>query len=619
MWSLRFMYPAALLATLVSGASLTEEAAELTAEDTSGFGAIKFADAAKPPKVAQCRAFPGSDDWPSDCQWRRLNATLHGRLLNPDPPAAVCYQGDNYDSAKCRDLFLNAGDSHFYIDDPLSVLSQWTQGSTCKPALNAQGNCTRGGFPVYVVNATRVADVQAGVNFARNKNLRLVIKNTGHDFGGRSVGAGSLSIWTHHLKSFEFIPEYKQGEYSGMAVKYGAGLEAWELYNYMAEYNFSVPAAGGRTVGANGGWFASGGHGNLASFYGLGCDQALEIHAVTADGRAVVANSETNSDLFYALRGGGGSTYAVVTSVVMKAYPPINLVVTSLIVSANTGTTSASAYRTNDTEVFWTAMSTYFRFSAVVVDAGGVDWSYLTPMGNDTYNFNVRMTFPNRTAEDVAEILEPLYRDLKAVGIDLDVPEDLKAQPYATHTEAPAAPLADTRYRSRILPRKNWDDDELFAKTFAAIRESIEVGGYTFHGLAIAPTKEVAGWPGKTGAVNPAWRNGVLHSILIGPQPPGLTAEQAVQEEENIQKYMELWREASPGAGAYMNEGDPGEPDWKGAFFGDNYPRLLEIKEKRDPWGVFWAATTVGSDKWEVRTEDGYPRSQNGRLCRVKA
>lgn len=139
-------------------------------------------------------------------------------------------------------------------------------------------------------------------------------RNTGHDFGGRSVGAGSLSIWTHNLKSFEFLPEYTMGRYTGMAVRYGAGLETWELFNHMAENNISVPAAGGRTVGANGGWFASGGHGNLASFYGLGCDQALEIHAVTADGRFVVASPEENEDLFYALRGGGGSVFSVLDS-----------------------------------------------------------------------------------------------------------------------------------------------------------------------------------------------------------------------------------------------------------------------------------------------------------------
>lgn len=303
----------------------------------------------------------------------------------------------------------------------------------------------------------------------------------------------------------------------------------------------------------------------------------------------------------------------------MKAYPPIDIVRSSLLISANTGSTTNTTFRADDTEQFWAAMAVYFRFSAAVVDAGGVDWSYLTPMGDDRYNFNVGMTFPNRTGEEVTEILRPLYDNLNAIGVNLSVPTGLRAMPYAGRQteEAPGAPLADTRYRSRLFPRANWDEDGLFNRTFVAIRAAIEAG-YTFHGLAIAPTEEVAGWPGRSGAVNPAWRSAVLHAILIGPQPPGLTAEEARREEEDIQVYMDMWREVSPGAGAYMNEGDPGEPGWKQAFFGSNYERLLEIKRERDPWGVFWAATTVGSDEWEVETEDGYPRSQNGRLCRAK-
>lgn len=51
----------------------------------------------------------------------------------------------------------------------------------------------------------------------------LYYKNTGHNFVGRSTGAGSLSIWTHHLKSFEFLPGYTQGEYYSMAARVGSG------------------------------------------------------------------------------------------------------------------------------------------------------------------------------------------------------------------------------------------------------------------------------------------------------------------------------------------------------------------------------------------------------------
>lgn len=106
-----------------------------------------------------------------------------------------------------------------------------------------------------------------------------------------------------------------------------------------------------------------------------------------------------------------------------------------------------------------------------------------------------------------------------------------------------------------------------------------------------------------------------MHASLMTVQGVGLTAEQARAEEEDIQKYMKLWREAMPESGAYMNEGDPREPNWQQSFYGDNYERLLEIKRVRDPWSVFWARTTVGSEMWEVRSEDGYPSGQNGRLC----
>lgn len=55
----------------------------------------------------------------------------------------------------------------------------------------------KGGYPVYVLNATNVAQIQIAVNFARNTGIRFVVKNTGHDFMGKSSGAGALSVWTH--------------------------------------------------------------------------------------------------------------------------------------------------------------------------------------------------------------------------------------------------------------------------------------------------------------------------------------------------------------------------------------------------------------------------------------
>jgi len=399
--------------------------------------------------------------------------------------------------------------------------------------------------------------------------------------------------------------------------------------------NITIVGGGFRSIGANGGWFASGGHGNLASLYGLGADQALELHVVTADGRYVIANELQNTDLFFALRGGGGSTYGVVTSVVVRVYPPTTLASSSISIACNPppdtnaraqfAPISEATNFVNNTERFWEALDIYFRFKKTIVDSHNVDWDYIYPLGNNSYTFRTRVSFPNSTVAQAATLLAPLYADFAKAGFSFQSLNQSELAtsltPYAgTSLQAPPGPnvgTANTRYRSRLYPRANWANDTIFNKTMAAIRSAIEEGGYTFHGLSYGPTLEVAGYPGRTSAVNPAWREAVLHGALMTIQPSNFTAQQARDEEARIGIYTKKIRDVTPGAGSYMNEGDPGEPDWQQSFYGSFYERLLKIKKERDPWGVFWATTTVGSEAWEVITLDGYPRSQNGRLCKT--
>ena len=114
------------------------------------------------------------------------------------------------------------------------------QGKTCLPIDTPNGDCLLGGFPVYSVNATNVAQIQLGLNFARNSNIRLVIKNTGHDFLGKSSGAGALNIWTHNLKEIQFFPDFKGPGYSGAAMKVGAGVTVREIYVAADKYGVSM-------------------------------------------------------------------------------------------------------------------------------------------------------------------------------------------------------------------------------------------------------------------------------------------------------------------------------------------------------------------------------------------
>lgn len=114
------------------------------------------------------------------------------------------------------------------------------EGRTCLPMKDPQSSCTQGGFTSYAVDVFNVAHIQLSVIFARVSNVRLIIKNTGHDYNGRSTGAGALSIWTHHLKDIAFHSNYQGSDYHGPAMKIGAGVQGFEVYEAADEYGVSI-------------------------------------------------------------------------------------------------------------------------------------------------------------------------------------------------------------------------------------------------------------------------------------------------------------------------------------------------------------------------------------------
>ncbi|KAH9214776.1 hypothetical protein DL95DRAFT_389302 [Leptodontidium sp. 2 PMI_412] len=149
-----------------------------------------------------------------------------------------------------------------------------------------------------------------------------------------------------------------------------------------------------------------------------------------------------------------------------------------------------------------------------------------------------------------------------------------------------------------------------------AIQESVEAG-YTFHGIHMAPTEASAGYPGQND-LNPAFRNTLMHADSFDfATLRGKTVEENRISHDRYNFYMEKIRRVTPEGGAYMNEADLLEPNWQESFFGsENYEVLVGIKRIWDPWGVFWAPATPGSEGWRVSSVDGGP-NQNGRLCRV--
>ena len=199
--------------------------------------------------ATQCRVDPTNKKWPAKSAWGKLANRLSSpeNLIATVPQASVCYDPTKND-AQCKQLTKNWTNSYTHIDDPTEVLSPLYQGLTCQPpTIYDSGNCTLGGYPAYVIKAKTVFDIQSGINFARNDNLRLIVKNTGHDFAGHSSGYGALSIWTHVLKDMMFFDDYvNEAEYRGPAIKAGAGVQAFELYRFANDHGVVAVAGEGQ-------------------------------------------------------------------------------------------------------------------------------------------------------------------------------------------------------------------------------------------------------------------------------------------------------------------------------------------------------------------------------------
>jgi hypothetical protein len=145
---------------------------------------VVLASAGSSPATPSCKASPGSHSWPSPSQWAALNHSIEGRLLQPPPPGAVCHPDQvEYNPQVCLSVTAAWSTIDFHTLDPVSsAWNNWNNDS-CLPYPGTP--CSDEGYPVYVINATRKEHVKKGVDFARENNVRLIVKGTGHDYIGR--------------------------------------------------------------------------------------------------------------------------------------------------------------------------------------------------------------------------------------------------------------------------------------------------------------------------------------------------------------------------------------------------------------------------------------------------
>ena len=157
-----------------------------------------------------------------------------------------------------------------------------------------------------------VADVMASVNFGRENNLLVAVRGGGHNGGGLGLCDEGLVI---DLSGLKFV----RVDTSNSTVRVGGGNLWGEVDHATHPFGLAVPAGIISTTGV-GGLTLGGGVGHLSRKYGLTIDNLLEADMVLADGSFVTVNSSQNSDLFWAIRGGGGN-FGIVTSFKFQAHP----------------------------------------------------------------------------------------------------------------------------------------------------------------------------------------------------------------------------------------------------------------------------------------------------------
>ncbi|KAJ6113991.1 FAD-binding type 2 [Penicillium sp. IBT 18751x] len=542
----------------------------------------------------QCHCLPGDRCWPSTAAWSALNSTVGGRLVATVPIGTPCH-APTYDAAACAALKSDWTLPQTHLESSSSVMQTFFANQSCDPWTAPSRPCELGNYVDYAVDVSSTADVVAAVNFARKNNIRFVIRNTGHDYLGRSTGAGALSVWTHHMTDIEYL-NWASETYEGPAFKVGAGVVGYQVLEAAHAKGHVVVTGECPTVGLAGGYTQGGGHSALSTEFGLGADNTLEFEVVIANGSVVTASRTENSDLFWALSGGGAGNYAVVLSMTVKAHAD------ATIAGAMVEFTAANI----STDTFFQAVAEFHSLLPAMIDSGATVIYQMT----DAIFLIDPFTAYNQTKEDVQKTLTPFLNALTALNITYTATYT-QFDSYYDHYSTYMGPLpygnlgvSEYQYGGRLLPRETLTQN---ATAMAAALRNITSQGV----IAVGVGMDVSNPTNVSNAVFPALRNAAVTMQIGSAWNETAPWNQMIEDQWKMtNEYVPQLEAVTPYSGAYQNEANFRQPNWKQVFFGDNYNRLLDVKRRWDPSSFFYALKAVGSDAWNV--------DESGRMCRAQ-
>jgi len=400
--------------------------------------------------------------------------------------------------------------------------------------------------PAAIIYCAGADDVITAVNFARTRDLVVAVRAGGHNVAGSSVCDAGVVIDVSRMKRIDVDPVRRVAHAQ-------AGLN-------LGEFDAATQAHGlATTMGVNAdtgiaGLTLGGGFGKLGRKHGLSCDNLLAAEIVTADGRLLRTSATENADLYWAIRGGGGN-FGIVTSFDFRLFPVGPLLLAGSVLHAYSNAREAMRF--------------YRAFARTAPDELSLDAALVTgPSGDRFFSISACYVGPIDEGE---RVLKPLRN-------------------YGVPVEDRIAPTSYLQIQSAgdsIFPRGRryyWKAQFMRDITYEAI--DLLLARY-----AAAPTGSLVVFQQVGGAIaripiaaTPYANRDALYDCF-----PISIWDDSADDEAHIRWARDLWDAMRPFStgGVYANNLGEEGTDRIRAAYGENYPRLVAVKNKYDPANFF--------------------------------
>jgi FAD/FMN-containing dehydrogenase len=408
--------------------------------------------------------------------------------------------------------------------------------------------------PALIVRCRETSDVVRALGFARKHHLLVAVRGGGHNVAGQALCDGGMVIDLSGMKRIQVDP-------AARTVRAGAGLTWGEFDRETQEHGLATTGGfisstgiAGLTLGGGLGW--------LMRKYGLACDNLRSVEIVTADGQVRVANASENSDLFWALRGGGGN-FGIVTSFEYRLHPVGQMLAGVVFFPLEHAVAALRFYR----DLMATASDELMAYAVFLTSAEGVR----------LFAIPVCYVGPLEIAE---EALRPL-RSLAGVATDLVRPMTYREIQSMFDPALPAGRL--NYWKSNFLRDLSDGAIETLVAYFADAASP-------FSTVALEPFGGAVGRVGPDETAFPH-RHADFSLVILG-----IWTDRA-ESATHIGWVRAFWQAMQPfsSEAVYVNYLDSDDTDRVQAAYGTTtHQRLRLLKERYDPENFFRVNQNIG-------------------------